>query len=735
MPILFARAQFIQRSEGHSAIAAAAYIARSSVSFGGSRFDYRDRGDLIGEVGVAVPDHCSAEWRDWRYLWKKVELLGGRQDASLGLHLILALPSPQEMRLELARKMVDDFVNDVIVTPHEVGVTYALHHPHRTGHLAKLAWLEPDALTSQLREAEIGRARNMHAHLLITPRQLGPVGLSPRRYMGLDPDHRSSKSKSFVAEGYDWPKLWLRFQNAFFGWHGLKLRVRPQSEFSDRHRGKLAWSGAGDAIEKSNRAVAQDPASLLSLVDSRPFVAEDLHEQVRRYVGVGHPLDDTVADDVLRSDAVVRLADTVTRKGSPWYTSLTMARAEQRCLSYATALVSRSPAAIGLLDIESDQTRSDLLKSALAAGESWVAIAHGWGRHFGFRTSTLRSIERRMPTADVLFVDAADALTSSNLAAILAVTVSSPSLRLIIGRRSHSPLMPRNPLLDVVQHLVEGTRPTPPTNSDSLEAAWKAGYAADAIWHLHGRGSLLFSEPDEIVDMVKQLVTAEVVAGRRCVVKTANYELGAIFRLHRLPARTGDTGTRSVLVHSDTNFDQLPVLMCLGSSQDPILVADRTYAPNIEALIAQAQIAAAPLSGICYALADDDDALSGLSDRPRVHWAVSTAGRLVTSPLDVFQAILAAGTADGDIRPQDYSDEALKRLRSTIAIDQRGGEPVAFDRIILENDPDPEDMLVGTDDQWDDPSYSDVDLDHPDNPEDYVEEDLEDRVNSLDSEW
>ncbi|MGB3337991.1 MAG: hypothetical protein WBA73_12505, partial [Devosia sp.] len=55
MPIGFARCVFIQRSKGHSVLAAAAYIGRQRLSAPYPSLDYSDRKDLLFPLRTILP--------------------------------------------------------------------------------------------------------------------------------------------------------------------------------------------------------------------------------------------------------------------------------------------------------------------------------------------------------------------------------------------------------------------------------------------------------------------------------------------------------------------------------------------------------------------------------------------------------------------------------------------------------------------------------------------------------
>jgi len=228
MPIGFARCVFVQRSRGHSVLAAAAYIGRARLAAPYPHFDFTDRQDLLASMQTLLPPAAPERLHDPFAFWQEVELTSPRKDSSLGLHLMLALPAPKEMAAQLCAPLVREFIQTVIM-PHELAASFAIHNAHEQGIEQAMAWLE---IMGQAPKAPTGAnlsRRNRHAHVLISPRRVGADGIEPRRYTALDPTQvsLSSEIRGVALGGIDWPELWLRHQNDFFARHGLGLRVRP----------------------------------------------------------------------------------------------------------------------------------------------------------------------------------------------------------------------------------------------------------------------------------------------------------------------------------------------------------------------------------------------------------------------------------------------------------------------------------------------------------------------------
>jgi hypothetical protein len=214
VPIPFAAARYIKRSQGHSAVERLAYITRTFLKADrtGETHDFRDR-EPAAHIATLAPSGTPLALLDAATLWNAVEGATKLENASLGIDLLVALPSPAEMTEVDAFGLLQRFILETVVRPHGLAATLALHRPH--GALSDGdRFLE---LGGHERQDSFGVAMrwgilNQHAHVLITPRQVGPAGLGRWRYLTLDPSHRDGR----LAAGTQWGRLWGRFQNRFF---------------------------------------------------------------------------------------------------------------------------------------------------------------------------------------------------------------------------------------------------------------------------------------------------------------------------------------------------------------------------------------------------------------------------------------------------------------------------------------------------------------------------------------
>lgn len=144
-------AQVIGRSSGRSATAAAAYRAGVEIldERTGITHDYTRRSG-VDEALILAPESAPSWVQDRAALWNAVESAEKRKDAQLCREVQLALP--HELSAEQRRALVVGFVRDQWIS---------------RGMVADVAFHAPD------RE---GDTRNLHAHVMLSLRAIGPDG-------------------------------------------------------------------------------------------------------------------------------------------------------------------------------------------------------------------------------------------------------------------------------------------------------------------------------------------------------------------------------------------------------------------------------------------------------------------------------------------------------------------------------------------------------------------------------
>ena len=193
MAIYRLEAKIIGRSSGQSATASAAYRAADRIDDerSGARFDYsRKRGVLHTEI--IAPEGTPAWMHDRAQLWNAVEKVEKRKDAQLARDLVLSLPHEltPDQRIDLVR----EFVSSEFVTQGMIA-DVAFHAPHRDGD-----------------------ARNYHAHVMLTTRELAGDGFG-----------KKAREWNAPEQLEQWRAHWAASVNHHLEQHGHEARVDHRS--------------------------------------------------------------------------------------------------------------------------------------------------------------------------------------------------------------------------------------------------------------------------------------------------------------------------------------------------------------------------------------------------------------------------------------------------------------------------------------------------------------------------
>jgi len=150
-------AQVIKRSDGRSAVAAAAYRAGERLTDErlDMPFDYRSRNG-VEHTEIMLPAGADRGLGNRSVLWNQVEAAEKRGDAQVAREVQLSLP--HELSFEQRRELVRDFVH--------------------------------------------GDDRNFHAHVMLTTRQVDGIGFAGKM--------REWNSRETLA---DWRQSWAETQN------------------------------------------------------------------------------------------------------------------------------------------------------------------------------------------------------------------------------------------------------------------------------------------------------------------------------------------------------------------------------------------------------------------------------------------------------------------------------------------------------------------------------------------
>jgi Ti-type conjugative transfer relaxase TraA len=321
--IQFARARYISRSTGGSAVRSAAYNERAAITSDrtGELFYFRHR-DAPEHHAVLLPDGADPRFADSAVLWNAAEAAEKRKDAQVAREIVLALPANAELTDEDRIALARSFAEQHFVAK-GLAVQLDVHRPHEG-------------------ESESERA-NWHAHLLITTRRLEGEAFAAKKARDLDPEVRRAGGRAVVADGEAWGELWRDHQNRYFVEHGLGIRVDPAATYAQEHIGPVrmrkADSAAGERAEtlrQANQAAARDPDQVLATLTrhNATFSERDLDRHLAKHIADDGERAATRAA-VLGHAETLPLYDRASGEAAERYTTKTVRDQERTALADA----------------------------------------------------------------------------------------------------------------------------------------------------------------------------------------------------------------------------------------------------------------------------------------------------------------------------------------------------------------------------------------------------------------
>ncbi len=494
MPIGFARMQILRRAAGHDARQRYNYIARLG--------EHAYRRDLAHGPVTLAPTGAPVELTG-AGLWSAVEAKAGRKDAIVGAELVLALPRFSELGADAAIALVDAFCEAMIIS-HGLGASYAIHGAHEledAGQDAVMAIEEDDG--PSIADLLDTVSSWPHAHVLVTPRSLGPEGLSPLRSTILEPLVRGAGKNRTVLCAVPWPKIWTRYLNAALIHAGSDQRVRLRAPHSGQHVGPArAMALLQGDIERGEvpegqmwprlnaKIEARNAQTLLAAPEfSEPvFTRAEVADLLSRYLDLGGPALAARTDKTLEAIGALTLPNPVTGEPTSWMSSSATLERARRIAGLAQSLarnpapfvLSKAVVASTIARLERDPDLTPAIVDCLAYGHRLVTIETGdFGSilpaldevathagveaiHLGHNSMTLAALgrqrvrfvipgqmEKKLHAGHLVIVDRPDALELADLETLLD-TVRGHNCRLLLVRRPYTLVFPRSPILDRV---------------------------------------------------------------------------------------------------------------------------------------------------------------------------------------------------------------------------------------------------------------------------------------------
>jgi Ti-type conjugative transfer relaxase TraA len=373
MAIGFARVEFVQRSNGKTACAKAAYNARTRIEFEGNCALDPDvynwsLEEKPAEHAILLPEGVNPKFKDPQTLWNTAEAKERKVNSQVAMEVVLALPDDKMVTLEDRIFLTQSFVQTHFVDK-GLAAQIDIHSPERKiqitrdnreqslfkGMKGNVLKQEGNLLTVQFDKTRtivfdhqeftgfVEKENNWHAHVLVTTRRFKANGLELEDHKARDLMPRVCNGK--VVSGPDWGKLWTDHQNQYFQDKGLNLRVDSLGIEPQEHLGPVRMRGrAFDLLDEHSRLLdenatkSKNPSQILEKLTQRQsvFTNDDLERFLQKHL----PFEDhdQIRKEFWEQKEVVLLVDKITGEVTGKYSSQKVVEEEKRIVRLADQL-------------------------------------------------------------------------------------------------------------------------------------------------------------------------------------------------------------------------------------------------------------------------------------------------------------------------------------------------------------------------------------------------------------
>lgn len=319
MAIYHFSGQVISRSQGRSAVAAAAYRSGSMLQDEryGQTYDYRGK-QGIAHSEIILPTGAPEWLRDRETLWNAVEKNERRKDSQLAREFVVSLPN--ELTFKQNTILIREFTQQEFVD------------------LGMIADLSIHDGVSKNGDPQ------PHAHIMLTMREVGPNGFGQKA--------REWNDKALLEH---WRQRWAEIANQHLAYHDIDVRLDhrsfvdqgikliPQNKIGKASR--ITFSEKMDehlAIARKNGEILfADPTIALHALTQQQstFTQDDLARFVNRHTADAEQFT-TVFTHILACPALKHVGQDA--KGKDRYTSIEHFELEQEMLENARELTLKS---------------------------------------------------------------------------------------------------------------------------------------------------------------------------------------------------------------------------------------------------------------------------------------------------------------------------------------------------------------------------------------------------------
>lgn len=315
MAIYHLSVKIISRSQGRSAVAAAAYRAAEKMEneYDGIVHDFRKKG-WVAQREILVPEHAPLEYSDRCMLWNAVEKSEKRKTAQLAREIEIALPRELSLpqQIELLRQYIEDkFVAEGMCAD------YVIHNPPLRDDKNRPV----DYAGNLLKDKKDFIFPNPHAHIMLTMRPIDKNGKweakSATEYVcirdgievGMTAEEFKSKKEDGWQKQYQYQdgkkKIWLTDEEGKRRNLTRVSKTPKQSKFGRQNPTVERWNNPERIFEwrdswafYCNRYLQE--AKIDASIDARSFAEQGREELPTVHLGVEANAMDKRADRMER---------------------------------------------------------------------------------------------------------------------------------------------------------------------------------------------------------------------------------------------------------------------------------------------------------------------------------------------------------------------------------------------------------------------------------------------------
>ena len=315
MAIYHLSVKIISRSQGRSAVAAAAYRAAEKMEneYDGIVHDFRKKGWVV-QREILLPEHAPIEYSDRCMLWNAVEKSEKRKTAQLAREIEIALPRELSLpqQIELLRQYIEDkFVAEGMCAD------YVIHNPPLRDDKNRPV----DYAGNLLKDKKDFIFPNPHAHIMLTMRPIDENGKweakSATEYVcirdgievGMTAEEFKSKKEDGWQKQYQYQegkkKIWLTDEEGRRRNLTRISKTPKQSKFGCQNPTVERWNSPERVFEwrdswasYCNRYLCK--AKIDASIDARSFAEQGREELPTVHLGVEANAMDKRADRMER---------------------------------------------------------------------------------------------------------------------------------------------------------------------------------------------------------------------------------------------------------------------------------------------------------------------------------------------------------------------------------------------------------------------------------------------------